>query len=182
MTEVWKDIEGYEGLYQVSNFGRVKSCEKMVVHFRGGFRKLKEKVRKLSKDSDGYLILDLHKDGVGKFKKVYRLVANAFLENNSNKSQVNHINGIKHDNKIDNLEWCTNSENQKHAFSIGLKLPQINNEKCVMMFNKNGSQFIMEFTSISKASKFLGCNGSDITSTLKGRQKSVRNHTFKYKS
>lgn len=182
MIEVWKDIVGYEGLYQVSNLGRVKSCEKMISHFRGGLRKLKEKERKLVFDSDGYLVVDLYKNGKGKMNKVHRLVALAFIQNTENKKCVNHKNGIKSDNKVENLEWCTDSENQFHAFATGLKKPNINNEKSVLMYSNDNGDFIMEFKSIAKASAYLNCKGGDVTNVLKGRQKSVRNHTFQYKN
>lgn len=182
MEEIWKDIIGYEGLYQVSNFGRVKSCERFVFHFKGGMRKLKEKQRKLILDSYGYLIVDLYKEGKGQIKKVHRLVASAFIQNTENKKSVNHKNGIKSDNKVENLEWCTDSENQIHAFKNGLKKPQINGEKAVLMYQKGSGQFVMEFSSISNASRYLNCSNSDICSVLKGRQKSVRNNTFQYKN
>ena len=182
MIEVWKDIRGYEGLYQVSSLGKVKSCEKMIFHFRGGLRKLKEKERKLVFDSDGYLVVDLYKEGKGKMNKVHRLVATAFIENTQNKKCVNHKNGIKSDNKVENLEWCTNSENQIHAFETGLKKPQINNEKSVLMYGKMNGEFVMEFKSIAKASEYLNCKRCDVSSVLRGRQKSVRNHTFQYKN
>ena len=181
MEEIWKDVVGYEGFYQVSNLGRVKGCERMIVHFRGGLRKLKEKIRKCSKDTDGYLVLDLYKDGKGKFHKVHRLVAMAFCEMQNGKNEVNHINGNKEDNNLCNLEWCNASENQLHAFRIGLKKPQINNEKAVFMYSKDNKEFIMEFKSIANASKHLNCTTGDIVSVLKGRQKSVRNHIFEYK-
>ena len=123
----------------------------------------------------------MYKDGKGKICKVHRLVASSFINNVENKPQVNHINGVKNDNSTINLEWASNSENQKHAFKIGLKLPSINNEKVVLMFDKNGN-FISEFESIAKASKHLKCTSSDICNTIIGRQKSVRQHTFQYKN
>jgi len=181
MLEVWKDVVNYEGLYQVSNLGRVKSCGKYVKHSKGGERLLKEKIRSLASDKNGYVVVDLYKNGKGKIYKVHRLVASSFINNEENKPQVNHINGVKNDNSEINLEWSTNSENQKHAFKIGLKLPSINNEKVVLMFDKNGN-FIYEFKSIAKASKHLNCTSSDIRNTIMGRQKSVREHTFQYKN
>jgi hypothetical protein len=182
MSEIWKDIIGYEGLYQVSNLGRVKSCEKLIAHFRGGNRVLPEKLRNPSLDSDGYLVLDLYKEGKGKFFKVHRLVGFAFLEVFENKNQINHINGIKTDNTVSNLEWCNQSENQIHAYKANLKIPQINNEKAVLMYKKGSSEFVKEFKSISEASNYLSCTKSDIVNVLKKRQKSVRNHSFEYKN
>jgi hypothetical protein len=117
--EVWKDIQGYEGLYQVSNLGRVKSLEKSIPHL-GYYRKVKEKVLSGTMSNYGYLVYKL--GGKIKGKKIYghRLVAQTFLPNNENKPFVNHINGIKTDNRIENLEWCTQLENVDHAYKFGL--------------------------------------------------------------
>ena len=120
MVEIWKDIKGYEGLYQVSNLGRVKSLsiyrKNSVCEYYS-----KEKILKPLKDKGGYLNVRLWKNKKGKTIKIHRLVACNFLENTENKRDVNHINGIKTDNGVENLEWCTCSENIKHAFDTGLK-------------------------------------------------------------
>ena len=121
MEEVWKDIEGYEGLYQVSNLGRVKSLSREVVGSYGRKHVLKEKIRKLISDKEGYLTVTLHKGGMRKTFKVHRLVASSFIVNSASRQFVNHLNGIKEDNKVKNLEWATSSENQKHAYDTGLK-------------------------------------------------------------
>jgi hypothetical protein len=181
MDEIWVDIFGYEGLYQVSNLGRVKSCTKEIPHYLGGKRILKEKYRKIVTDKDGYSIVDLYKNGIGKMMKVHRLVGSAFLDKKDEKSQINHINGIKNDNKVENLEWCDASENQLHAFKIGLKKPQINNEIPILMYDKKSKELIMHFQSLSKAALYLGCRTSDVSANLKNRQKSVRGFYFNYK-
>lgn len=115
MKEIWKDIVGYEGLYQVSNLGRVKSLNKMA-----GWSDRAEKIltpRKIQ----GYLIA--HLGCCNKFKNmsVHRLVATAFIPNRENKPCVNHIDGNKLNNNVENLEWCTRSENDRHAFRTGLR-------------------------------------------------------------
>ena len=112
MQEEWRDIIGYEGLYQVSNLGRVKSF------WRG-----RERIKKPVKAFNGYLHIELFKKG-GKRKgfTVHRLVASAFIPNPLNKREVNHVNGVKTDNRVENLEWATSSENKRHAVATGLHI------------------------------------------------------------
>lgn len=109
MNEIWKDIVGYEGLYQVSNLGRVKSLiySKILKEFNDG-------------RCDGYSKIKLYKDKSNKTIKISRLVAIAFLPNYNNLPVVNHIDGNKQNNSVNNLEWVTHSENQKHAIRTGL--------------------------------------------------------------
>jgi hypothetical protein len=104
--EIWKSVKGYEDIYEVSNFGNIKSLgkskEKKEKIFKGTFRK-------------GYLCATLRKNNIAKIYLVHRLVAIAFIKNTDNKKQVNHKNGIKSDNNVDNLEWNTAFENMQHA-------------------------------------------------------------------
>lgn len=121
--EIFKPVEGYEGLYEVSNYGRVKSLQRWVSRIRDGkeYKQfVKECIRVCSKQNTGYLTIRLAKDGIVKTFRVHRLVAKSFLDNPHGKQTVNHIDGNKHNNHIDNLEWCTMSEQQKHAIEIGL--------------------------------------------------------------
>ena len=109
-NEEWRPVIGYEGIYDVSNFGRVKS------YLRGKVHLLKYQV-----DAQGYVIVTLYKNEQSKRAKVHILVAQAFIPNPSNKPQVNHIDGNKANPHVSNLEWVTQSENMLHAFRIGLK-------------------------------------------------------------
>ena len=109
MKKIWKDIKGYEGHYQVSNFGKVKS-----IKFR------KNRILKNLKHTNGYFIVFLCKDGIIKGQLVHRLIIEHFILNPDNKPWTNHKNGIKTDNRISNLEWVTASENQFHSYKNGL--------------------------------------------------------------
>jgi len=114
--EIWKDVKGYEGIYQISNLGRLK----VKLKFRK-CRSYNEKTLNPSKDKDGYLRTALTKNGKKQMKIMHRLVAETFLENNLNYPVVNHINGIKDDNRVENLEWCSVLQNNIHAIKSGLK-------------------------------------------------------------
>lgn len=109
--EEWRDVVGYEGLYQVSNAGAVKSLPR--VDYAN--RKLKGKVLKLRKDKNGYIISTLYKDGIRKDHSVHRLVASAFIENPDNFPQVNHKDENPGNNNVTNLEWCTNKYNSNYG-------------------------------------------------------------------
>ncbi|MBN2853476.1 MAG: HNH endonuclease, partial [Clostridia bacterium] len=102
MEEIWKDIQGYEGFYQVSNMGNVKSVERMVKHFLYGERFARSQILKPAKNNRGYLCVSLWKDGKGVSKTVHRLVLNAFNPNINNEPEINHIDGNKENNEITN--------------------------------------------------------------------------------
>ena len=109
-NEIWKPILGYEERYEVSNLGMIR---KIQGRYAG-------RILKCFTDSDGYLCISLTKDYKSKSFFVHRLVAMTFIPNLENKPQVNHINGIKSDNRVENLEWVTASENMQHAWKNGL--------------------------------------------------------------
>lgn len=116
MEEIWKDIDGFEGLYQISSLGRIKSLAREVP-FGGKYRKVEEVVLKRHFSRTGYEKAALGYGGKKIHTSVHRLVAKHFIPNPDNKPQVNHKNGIKSDNRVENLEWVTNSENIKHSFT-----------------------------------------------------------------
>lgn len=116
MDERWKAIPGYEGRYEVSDHGRIKS-----LNFRGCTGK--EEILKKRLKKDGYFEVAIFDKGKQKYFRVHRIVAMAFIPNPEQKPEVNHLNGIKTDNRVENLEWCTSSENQKHAYRTGLQPP-----------------------------------------------------------
>lgn len=162
MKEIWKDIPGFEGLYQASNFGRVKSLERVVRRkdAHGGYTcfRYKEKILSACKNSSGYMVVPLGKRH--KTVSVHRLVALTFIPNPFCKEQVNHINGDRSDNKVENLEWCTNRENQRHAVDI-LKthenLPQCRPVRCV----ETGEVF-RSAISAARGDRSKGCRISSV--------------------
>lgn len=118
MEEIWKPVVGYEGLYEVSNLGRVKSLERD--YMSGGILRHRHHDRILSniKNSNGYVKVQLYNNGVCKQLSVHRLVAGAFIPNPEGKEYVNHLNGKKDDNRAKNLEWCTPIENNTHSIKV----------------------------------------------------------------
>lgn len=104
MEEIWKDILGYEGFYQVSSYGRIKHTKK------GTFKKL-------IKNWAGYIRVQLFQDNIGKIFSVHRLVARAFIPNPHNYPEINHLDHNRENNSIDNLEWCTRSQNAQYSFT-----------------------------------------------------------------
>lgn len=163
MVELWKDIEGFEGLYQVSNLGRVRS------YFREGTKGgiIKQFI------INRYPKVHLFKDGVGKFIYTHRLVALAFIPNPENKPQINHINGNKYDNRAINLEWATSQENIQHAIDTGLR-----KFKKVGQF-KNGI-LIKEYPNALQASKQTGIKHPNIWYVLNGKHKTAGGFEWRY--
>lgn len=155
--EEWKDIKGYEGYYQVSNLGNVKSLEREIKNHSGYVKTVKGITLKQSMHPDGYMLLGLRKNNIPENKRAHRLVAEAFIPNPKKKRCVNHINGIKHDNTVANLEWCTYKENMEHAFKMGLSVPH-NTSKVTAMYDLNNN-FIKKFKSQSEAVLWLKNNG-----------------------
>lgn len=119
--EIWKDISGYEGYYQVSNQGNLRSLDRKVWDSRGYYKNLKGKELKGTLSKVGYYMVSLNKEHKISKEYVHRLVCETFLGKEEHHECVNHINGDKTDNRVENLEWTTYSENNKHAYEINLK-------------------------------------------------------------
>lgn len=167
MEEVWKDIKGFERLYQISNLGRVKSLPKWMGSYYSKERILKNKL-----DRYGYHKVTLcNGEQIRKYTTVHRLVAEAFIPNSNNLSTVNHKDGNKLNNTVSNLEWASNKENIDHAWKNGLKeltrdvASITHGHKCTLISICDGERF--SFSSKQKASLFLGYNGHWLSSAIK---------------
>ena len=179
--EVWKDIAGYEGFYQISSLGRVKSLARVITKSNGVKLNVKETIRKQSKCPKGYLFISLNGENKRKMHKVHRLVAETFIPNPDNKPQVNHIDGNKRNNKVENLEWVTNSENQIHALDKGLVKRNINSHrsKRVRQYTRDG-MFIKEFPSVAQVERELGFKNRHVATACRGEEKTAYGYVWKY--
>lgn len=168
MSEQWKDIKGYEGLYQVSNMGMVRSLS-CVQRMKNGVERTRAgKTLTQSESTDGYYVVDLSKDGKRRTCKVHRLVADAFCPNSLNLPVVNHKNENKHDNRASNLEWCSIRYNlkvgtvqQRRAKTIGWKVRQ---------YDSNG-KYMQTFVTMRAASRALKLPMSGIYNSVNTRKK-----------
>ena len=130
MKEIWKPVNGYEGLYEISNTGKVKAVQRSVKAYNGWDRTFNEKILTLhsSKITNRHpkpmYHVELWKENKREVKMIHRLVAEHFIPNPEGKPQVNHIDGNRSNNCADNLEWVTNSENTAHAYRTGLAKPK----------------------------------------------------------
>lgn len=119
-NEIWKDIPDYEGIYQVSNLARIKSLSRLVKNGKKKTKLTKDLILKQTNNTSGYKHVTLCKNTINKNGIVHILVAKAFIPNPDNKPEVNHKDGVKTNNNIENLEWVTSSENRIHAYETGL--------------------------------------------------------------
>ena len=165
MKEEWRDIEGFEGKYMVSNLGRVKSLN----YHRTG----KEGILEGVDYGEGYLYVNLCKDGKGKQCRINRLVAQAFLENPDNLPEVNHKDENKQNNCVQNLEWCDRAYNNNYGTRT--------EKTCKPVFSVDKeSGLITYWESIREAENCTGISKGNICDCLKGRQKSAGNHIWFY--
>lgn len=159
--EEWRDIEEYEGLYQVSNLGRVKSLPRLVCNHTGNFDR-GEVVLKQTTYCKAYKRVNLYKQGEWHSYPVHRLVAIAFIPNPDGLPQINHKDENPSNNCVDNLEWCTAKYNMNYG-----NRPFVGSAKCIKQIDGNG-EVIGKFRSISEASRYTGINRGNISSVLNG--------------
>ena len=182
--EIWKDIPGYEGLYQISNLGRVKSLKRKVYAGRGRMRWEDGGILSSYRNNgNGYKIVGLNRDNKVKNKYIHRLVAEAFIENSNNYKYVNHKDENKGNNNVDNLEWCTAQYNCRYNnlnIRNGLKIRNnLSNSKKIYQLDEN-ENIIKIYPSISEASRVLGVSPQAISDCLRGIQKHSAGYKWKY--
>jgi hypothetical protein len=168
--EIWKDIKNYEGLYQISNLGRVRSLDR--VDLQG--RRLKGKVLADYLSGQGYFRVNLWRDGNMEHKLVHRLVAEAFISNPENIPQVNHKDEDKSNNRVDNLEYCTALYN--NTYGTRTERAAKSRERPILVTTSSGKHRFFE--SGEKASKLLGLDRSAVSKCLRGKRKTHHGYTF----
>ena len=177
-NECWKPIKDYEGIYEVSNYGRVKSLERVIYNSgtKNGLYTIHEKIikQRINKKRYGYCELSLHKNGKEKRFKVHRLIAEAFIPNPNKLPEVNHIDGNKENNHASNLEWCTSKENKEHAWEN--KLYNSEHRKTPIKCNETG----ICYESVVQASKMIPCDRREIFRVLKGEKLHIKGFSFSY--
>jgi hypothetical protein len=187
MKEIWKDIEGYEGLYQVSNLGRVRGLDRVVVCKNGVTLPFRGVILKQQTNRTGYKNVVLSKQKKPVCKEVHRLVALAFVENPHNKPQVNHIDFCRTNNVATNLEFVTSKENHKHAFEVGKRIGSCtgkkgkhsHSNKPVLQFSKDG-KFLNRYFSMVEAQNKTGVDNSDISAVCRGKNKTAGGYKWEY--
>jgi len=177
--EIWKEIKDYEN-YQVSTLGNVKR--------KKGYQSKNERLLKPINNGKDYLSVTLSKNGTVKRFYIHRLVAKTFLENKENKKEVNHIDGIRINNKLTNLEWVTSSENHNHRYQV-LKQKGVNYGKTgsknwlskeVCKFDLSGN-LIQTYPAVMEAMRQTGIGESCIRNVIYGKQKTAGGYKWKYK-
>ena len=157
MDEIWKEIPGYEGYFEVSNLGNFRSKDRIIKYKTNGTRKYPGKPLKVEQMQDGYTRIVLMKDAIKKRYMCHRLVAETFIPNPKCLPQVNHIDGLRNNNVVSNLEWCTQSQNEQHAVNVlGKIMKNKTNSKAVYC-----KELDRTFPSMRQAIGFLGnhaCN------------------------
>lgn len=189
MQEIWKSLNEYDGIYQVSNLGRIRS---LIDNHQN--KRIVPKVKKARIGNSGYLYVNLRKDGKPTSERIHRLVASYFCEKPVDAQCVNHINGIKTDNRAENLEWCTYSENSVKAYEMGLKRPTKDSangmygihgkdhpsSKPILQYSLDGN-LIAEYESGIEAGNALGVDGSSIQRCARGDRKTAFGYRWRYK-
>lgn len=175
LKKEWKEIKGYEGKYIISNYGEIISLPR----YKQNKNKLQyvkpRKICKYVNKNNGYVYVQLWNNSHYKNIRLHRLVAENFIKNKENKNQINHIDGDKENNRIDNLEWCTCKENIKHAYKTGL----ISNKNKIKINQLDKEyNFIKQYSSLSEASSITGVSIGNISQCVNKKRKTTNGFIF----
>ena len=169
MKEVWRDIRGYKGLYQVSNLGRVRSLDRVVWNPKSGYTKRKGVLLRQAINKSGYWVVAISKDGKQKTFIASRLVLKAFAPKVKGKNECNHKDGNKRNNRVENLEWCTHSENMKHSSKEGLI------KRSIPIKHINTGKI---YVSTREAARITGISQRSICRSIHQNSTICKNHKF----
>ena len=187
MNEIWKPVVNFEGFYEVSNLGNVRTIDRNVYDKNGKLRRIKLKNITKQLDRNGYYKVDIKNDIERKTISVHRLVGQAFLLNSENKPTINHIDGNKLNNVVSNLEWATYSENNKHAVTVGLRKSPwtgkfgLNNpvSKPIYQLDKKGN-IVNSFVNAREAEIKTGISYKHISCCCLGKRKTTGGYCWKF--
>ena len=188
--ERWKPVSSFGGRYLVSNCGNVISLPRKKKQNNGGTQLVKEKELSKSVNRKGYLTVHLSYDGYSKRTQIHRLVAEEFIPNPGGKLQVNHIDGNKQNNRVENLEWCTGTENMRHAVHTGLlditpmiraaHAPEIEKKVARKLMRMVIRDDGVIYASVNEAARENGVTHGAISLNIHGKTKTSNNHTFRF--
>lgn len=185
--EIWKDIDGYKGFYQVSNKGRVRSVDRTIKWRHNSFQYRKGRILAPTIDTAGYYVVGLHKESVGKIYIVHRLVAEAFIPNPDNFPIINHKDENKLNNVVENLEWCTYSYNTKYNDCMTKRIATRNKnnsygcEKIVYQYDLKNN-LIKVWKSLMDISRTLGYSYANIANCCKKNRPTAYGYKWSYTS
>ena len=179
MSEVWKDIEGYEGIYEVSDLGRVRSLPRMLTDSKGRRHPVPMKILKMH-DRKGYDSVTLQDMGRKTIMSVHRLVAMAFIPNPDNLPVINHRDENPKNNQVSNLEWCDISYNTRYGTGVErAQAKHVYHRKAVEQLTKDG-QHVATFKGVKEAARATGADASVIVKVCKGRNETAGGYRWKY--
>ena len=189
MNNIWADIKNYESIYQINKNGEIKSLAREFIDKTNRKQVIKEKILKPCKNTPGYLYVPLSKNGKVKNHNIHRLLAEHFISNPKNKPHINHIDGNKLNNSLDNLEWCTHKENAEHASKLKLYKPSYSMKNKfgkdnphsikILQFDKEGT-FIASFYGANEAKRVTGIDNSEILKVCKLKRKTAGGFIWKF--
>lgn len=180
MEEIWKAIEGYEGLYEVSNMGRVRSLGQWKKNSKNGKYWLNGRVLKPGLGGNGYYFVCLYKDGSHRNHNIHRLVALAFVHNNDpiNKPTVNHKNEVKTDNRAENLEWLSMKANLAYGTGRSRSIAA-QKTKPIIQYDKAGNE-VARYSGVNEAERQTGFSNTNISACCRGKYKQAYGFVWKY--